>query len=45
MIIIYDDRLTFENFFPQSVVSEPTAVDGISKRMNHVFGQSGKVSE
>ena len=29
----------------RSVTSEPTAVDGIAKRMNYVFGQSGKVSE
>jgi len=28
----------------RSVTTEPTAVDGISKRMNAVFGQSGKVS-
>ena len=28
----------------KSVTTEPTAVDGIAKRMNFVFGQSGKVS-
>lgn len=28
----------------RSVTTEPTAVDGIAKRMNYVFGQSGKVS-